>query len=398
LALVFFLTPLALIAGGDHGHPFENRQLEPAPALSDGWNVFNVATRYLIDHLPGRDRAVQANTWIDEHIFHTTPNYGQNGLGGVGADQALPFSGSPDQDKATLGTATPGTTTGKGGGPTAPPAPTASQVTVGTHGWFFLEGVLQRACAPFVPFTTAAGDWEALLGAIRASGRKAILVIAPDKSSVYPEYLSPSTPDLQCGLAGTQKLWSVIESAAAQRAGIIGLRQPLLATKRQDSATPLYYKTDSHWNTAGALAMTEAVLPPFGSKVRVAPSEIVHGPDAPWVGDLLALLGQSGHEEAPTRSISRRPSAPKITAPTLLIGDSYADAPLPQMQHYFSHLSYINWNDSTPAKEAQAIFTARYVILETVEREFDYRASTVGFVSPKIVSYLSRELASHPLR
>ena len=159
LAAVFFLTPLVLIAAGVRVSSFENRRLAPAPQVSAGWFFFNDATRYLIDRLPLRRQAVQANTWIDQHVFHVTPFYGQNGLGGVQSDNALPFSGRPQQDRAAV-TATTATTstTGRGSRPDDDRAapPTASQVTAGRDGWLFLEGTLDRACSPFMAFPAGA--------------------------------------------------------------------------------------------------------------------------------------------------------------------------------------------------------------------------------------------------
>lgn len=400
LAVAFFATPLVLGVVGTKVRAFENRRLEPAPKLADGWNFFDVTTRYLIDRMPLRDQAVHANTWIDEHVFNTTPVYGENGLGGVQSDQALPFSGKPAQDAAALTGATPGTATTAGAvqtgkAPAVAPA-TATQVVAGTHGWFFLQGVLSRACFPFVPFTAAVQEWERLIDVIRASGRRVVLIVPPDKSTIYPEYLPASDPQLACGNAGSEALWKQIESPGAKRAGIIGLRQPLLAAKRS-SHVLLYYKTDSHWNSIGALTMTEAALPPFSSSIRVEPNEIAPGPNAPFTGDLLGLLGQSGSEIAPSLNIRRHPDAAKITAPTVLLGDSYMDGAVPQLEAYFTNLTSVNWNESTLAQQAAAIIAAHDVILETVEREFDYRTSSVGFVSPGAVAAIASLIAAHPL-
>jgi len=132
LAVVFFATPLALIVAGVGARAFENRRLAPTPKLADGWDFFDDATRFLIDRLPLRYQAVHANTWIDRQIFAMTPRYGQNGLGGVANDQALPFAGRPQQDRAALGAVTE--SSGKGG--VAQPPPTADQVAVGEDGWY----------------------------------------------------------------------------------------------------------------------------------------------------------------------------------------------------------------------------------------------------------------------
>lgn len=394
LAVGFFATPITLRTIGVKAPAFENRRFAPAPALSAGWNLFDETTRFLIDRMPLRAQAVHANTWIDLHVFHTTPQYGENGLGGVQNDLALPFTGRPAQDTAGLATAT---TTAKGAPVPPQPPPTASQVALGRDGWLFLQGVFDRACTPFTLFPTAVAHWEQLLNVIRASGRRVELIVAPDKSTVYPEYVAPSTPNLACGNRGTAALWRDIESPSAARAGIIGLRQPLLAAKHS-SAALLYYRTDSHWNTVGALSLVQAALPPLSDTVRVLPSEILDTGSVHYSGDLPGLLGEGRSEIAPTRAIKRAPGAPVLDTPAALIGDSYSDTPVVFLRDYIRQIDVLNWNDNTAEQIAQAIAASPDVILETVEREFDYRASTAGYITPAFIALVSRALAAHPLR
>jgi alginate O-acetyltransferase complex protein AlgJ len=395
LAVVFFGAPLTLRLVGVRAQASENRRLAAAPSLSDGWSFFNEATRYLIDRLPLRGPAVRANTWIDLHILATTPQYGLNGLGGVANDQALAsFTGSAAQDKAALAAGAGAGKPVKGG---SPPPPTASQVVVGRDGWLFLRGVFYRACAPFIPFGTAARRWEELLSVIRQSGRKAILVVPPDKSTIYPEYVASDTPDLSCWMAGTQALWKVIESPVAAQAGIVGLRQPLLAMKRT-SRDLLYYKTDSHWNSVGELTMVETVVPLLDPTIHVLPSEIAPARHFRFGGDLDNLLGVSLTEIAPGVGIQRAPGAPVITAPAVIVGDSYADVSMPEIAPYFGALKPLEyWVENTPQQIATAIASSRDVVLETVEREFDFRATDGAYITPAFIALVRRTLAAHPL-
>jgi hypothetical protein len=389
LAVGFFATPIALRAVGVKARAFENRRFAPAPRLSAGWGFFDETTRFLVDRLPLRYQAVHANTWIDLHVFHTAPQYGQNGISGVQNDLALPFTGSPHQNSAGAATSNPAKVA-----PAQAP-PTASQVALGRNGWLFLQGVLDRACAPFVAFPTAAARWEELLRVIRASGRRAELLVTPDKSTIYPEQLSPSTPNFTCGNRGTAELWQQIESPTAIHAGIVGLRQPLLTSKR---GTPdlLYYRTDSHWNTVGALSFVQAALPPLSRAVRLLPGEVVNTGRVHFGGDLLALLGESGSELAPTRSVRRLSGAPVVDSPTVLIGDSYSDTPMAFLPKYIPHITVLNWNNNSAAQIAQGIATSRDVILETVEREFDYRASAAGYITPAFIDRVRSIVTAHP--
>jgi hypothetical protein len=393
LAVVFFATPLVLTALGYKARAFENRKLASAPRLSEGWGFFDNATRYLIDHLPLRYQAVHANTWIDLNVFAFTPSYGLNGLGGVQSDQALPFTGQPDQDKAAVATST---TTGKGAkGPVQPP-PTADQVAVGLDGWYYLQGVWDRACSPFIPFTQAVSRWESLIRVIRASGRRVELIVTPDKQTIYPEHVAPGTPNLACGQSGTAALWHLLEGPPAVRSGIVGLRQLLLAEKHTTSE-PLYFRTDSHWNNLGSLTFPEATLPPLSKTVRVKPDEIVKGPNEKYTGDLLGLLGQSGSEIAPTASIRRAPGAPVIGGRSVVVGDSYAETALGDLTPYFASLNLLLWVNDTPATIVNGIASSRTVVLQTVEREFDYRASNMAYITPGFIALVRKTLAAHPL-
>jgi alginate O-acetyltransferase complex protein AlgJ len=390
VALAFFLTPIALRAVGVRAKDIENSVFAPAPRLSEGWGFFNETTRFLIDRMPLRAQAVRANTWISESWFNTTPRYGLNGLGGVSQDQALPFTGRPAQDQATLGSVPSPSSKAS-----PQPPPTAEQVVVGKDGWLFLQGVFDRACHPFVPFPAAVARWEELLRIIRNSGRQVEMLVPPDKSTVYPEYVAQSTPNLQCSALGERQLWNQIESSQAKQEGIIGLRHALLEAKRSASGF-LYMRKDSHWNTYGALTLVENALTRLSPKIGVLPSEIGNPGPSRYTGDLTVLLGNPQSDTTPERSIRRAAEAPVIPGPAVLIGDSYTDVAVGLLRPYFADLQQLYWVNDTTKQLLQGIAAAHTVILETVEREFDYRASNLGYVTPAFLKLLRATLKSNP--
>ena len=396
MAAVFLGAPIALRAVGVKAKAIENSAFAPAPTLSQGWSFFDELTRFLIDRMPLRSQAVRANTWISLNVLATTPHYGLNGLGGVPGDQALPFVGRPAQDRPGIGAvATPAT--GKTPPAQQPPA-TATQVVLGTHGWLYLQGVFDRACTPFVPYTQALARWEQLIDVIRASGRRVLLVVPPDKSTIYPEYVASSTPNLSCSRVGERALWGEIESPGALAHGIIGLRKPLLALKRHASGF-LYYPEDSHWDSYGSLAFTESVLPALSRTVRVLPGEIRSTGAGHYGGDLTGLLGAAPATGLIAgRSIARAAGAPRITGSAAVIGDSYADSALPQLQPYFvSPIDSLQWVTNTTPQLVAGIVRAHLVILETVEREFDYRTTNGAYITPQFIAEVRSALAAHHL-
>ena len=77
---------------------------------------------------------------------------------------------------------------------------------------------------------------------------------------------------------------------------------------------------------------------------------------------------------------------------TLFVYDSYGLIALPQLAPYFANLYSVNWSQITPAGVATEVGRSDTVILETVEREFDYRASDPGEAGPQLLAALRRVL------
>lgn len=363
LAVAFFATPIAARMVGVTAESFENRPFAGAPKPSQGWDAFAQTTRFLTDRMPLRAQAVRANTRIWTDVFGTTPRYGP--VQAPGGDQALPFAGAPAEESAQ-----------------APAdAASAAQVLVGRDGWLFLQGEQDRSCQPFMAFDEALRRWEALAAQIRADGRRVVLAVPPDKGSVYPEHL-PDFPGEACAAAGKRRLWRLLSGAevgSPQR--VVALRDDLLAQK-PSAGDGLYSRKDSHWTTFGSLALVRALVERLGDaggatatpEISVRSDEIVDPGRAEYTGDLTGLLGAPETDTQARRDVRRAAGAPRIPGRTVLVGDSYSDAPLPQLTPYFEDLRVLSWVNTPPAQMADEIGRADTVILETVERELTYRA------------------------
>jgi hypothetical protein len=178
LALAFLLVPGVVFVAGGAGRPLPRERTARTPSPSRGWTFFDDTGHYFTQRLPFRDRAVDANSWVVRHVFGTRPKYGN---AGTGPDHALPFGGvRRDRGAGDV----------QNGGAQAGEAVAAE----GRHHWLFLQGELDVTCRPPVGFQTALSRWNALLRILRASGRRAVLVVVPEKSTIYPEYLKPDTP------------------------------------------------------------------------------------------------------------------------------------------------------------------------------------------------------------
>lgn len=374
IALLFFSAPAWLLLGGVRARPLENRGLAPRPDPADGWRVFSEATKYVLDHLPGRDRLIPANTWILEHVFATTPHYGPTGTGAATGTLAAVAGTAPD---AAVGG--------------APSDPSVTRVVRGLDGWLFYGWVFDHACPQDVANPLALQRWAELLSIVRASGRNAFLVVVPEKSTIYPEFVPRSDPRSQCGLRASTTLWRVLESAAAGRAGVVGLRRALVADKSRASR-PLYLRYDTHWTGQGSLSFAETLLPAISRTERVLPSEIVRAPDVPHPGDLSRFLGQVETEPFPMRKIIRRAGAPTIPGTTLFIGDSFQAIAAPQLAPYFAHPYFALWSVNTTTDMINGIAASRTVVIETAERAFGLRAL---LITPEVLATLRARLGVH---
>src|SRR4051794_11994744 len=192
IALVFLLAP-PLLALLRPGRPLSRERTAGAPRAEQGWDALDATTRYLVQRLPGRSGAVDANTWISRHVFGTTPRYGT----GTALDAALPFG--PQGGQAGYAQS--------GGAASSHPI-----AAIGRDGWLFLQGELDITCKPPIDPVEATRRWARLVAELRASGRHVVLTIVPEKSTVYPRFVQPSTISWTCARREKARIWQAIEA------------------------------------------------------------------------------------------------------------------------------------------------------------------------------------------
>ena len=391
-ALLFFAAPLVLGLLGVSGGRVAGEPAAATPSLSQGWDVFDAGTRWLTVHLPGRRRAVSANNWISREVFGTRPVYGVTTV-----DRSLPSGGVEPADEPNAA---------RTGGAQRGHAPTFA----GLDGWTFLQADLDRNCHQPVAVGAALRRWKALVDAIHASGRPAVLLLAPEKSTIYPEQLGSHAINGDCALRKKARLWSRIE--AARDLYVVGLRRAL-ATRKRTSKQQLYLTVNSHWNDFGAVELARRALERVGGRATIQPGELVRG-RARYASDLSRFTGETEYDTTATLTVSRngvadpfvRPAgaaaistvaatdAPMIRGTTLFAGDSYGDAPLAMLRHYATRMVSVNWQSTSPAELVRLVKRADTVILEAVERSFlglpsDLPRSEGGsMVTPELVSRL----------
>lgn len=189
-------------------------------------------------------------------------------------------------------------------------------VLLGREGWLYFtqESALDDALNA-IPLDQAAIDTMVRVQKERAAwlarqGKTYLVVFAPNKASVYPEYL----PEGFAPIGPVSRLDQVLGPLREAGVAVLDLRQPLTAAKaeRRD-----YLKTDTHWNRFGAFTGASALvaalrgrypgLPPLAASAYAV--EPVRRPG----GDLAEMLLMP--DRLPEVDLVPRPLGPTLASP-----------------------------------------------------------------------------------
>ncbi|WP_143261619.1 hypothetical protein [Allokutzneria sp. NRRL B-24872] len=373
-AIAFFATPLAAWTLGARPVAFENREIVAFPSLADGFAFFTKLPQWATDHLVFRQDAVHATDWISETFFgEPVPlDGGSNGGSPVPANPIAP----------------PAPTEPTGPEQVLPPDSSGFvKVVQGKDGWLFFGGDAQSKCQPAQPLERTIEQANRLRAIVERSGRKFVLVVAPDKSTVVPEKLPDSYPGRDCSRQPNADFWNRFVPAT----GAVDLR-PQLAAAAAEVKHEVYHRQDTHWTDEGALVMTRRladVVQPGVSRTWVTEVERTWKSTG---GDLAALMGRKGEMSGAkyrlrpdgkvdrTRPIGtkfpepltlRTAQGPGVVAPRVaVLTDSFSQAAAPYLAATFANLTLQNYLDFAKSPEAAAVTIAGQdvVVVQMVER------------------------------
>ena len=134
------------------------------------------------------------------------------------------------------------------------------RVAVGREGWLYFPQYWKakygaRTCGPLsVELLSFADRLERLAAYASASGVPVVFAIAPDKETLYQEYMPEvSGPRRHCDL------FEELEVALREKRHLttVDLQAPLETGKAKER---VYFKTDSHWNDVGGWHVARALL------------------------------------------------------------------------------------------------------------------------------------------
>lgn len=254
-------------------------------------------------------------------------------------------------------------------------------VIIGKEGWLYYTETV-----PDITGVRTLSDTEiahmahnlALMSAYtEAHDASLILAIAPDKGSIYPQYL-PMRYLHTGGENNLDALYRALNGAAVTVCDWRG------ALREQADARLLYHKLDTHWNGDGTMLGYETLLQTAGlDATRFAGATRTETQD--WTGDLWTMLSPAKENadanavyDIPQtwQSVGRMRSVDDMTIRTtcadgsgsmLMFRDSFGRALLPLLSQSFASCTYSR-AEAVPLDLIETVQTD-VVVYERVERE-----------------------------
>ncbi|HEY2672107.1 MAG TPA: hypothetical protein VGJ07_17285 [Rugosimonospora sp.] len=365
LAVAFFFGPTVARLGGIEPTQIENRPLRSFPSPAQGWQFLPRLDDWAVDHLPLRDVAVRANGWISEHVFRE------------------------------LSTRDAGSTA----------------VLAGRDGWLFYRQDMLRRCAPAQPLDSTLAQLDRLGRLVTSMGREFVVTVPPDKSTIEVAMLPREYPSRACSEAAGRAFWNRMNGTPP--AGYVDLYGPISLVARQQGHA--YYATDTHWSPTASAAYARTLVSRIDPDLLDTTTFSTSGSQVKTT-DLTKMIGMPRTERAPavqvrrsgvtvhreTRTMDGYPAAhstatttgaPVSTTPTLILGDSFTEESMAVLAPFFSDLTYAHWDLALadPGATARLILSARVVVVEVVQREFEG-----GAVPPLVAPMLDAVAAQLP--
>lgn len=167
-----------------------------------------------------------------------------------------------------------------------------STVVLGSKGWlYYAEGLTDNAKRPIFSedrLLTIGQTLEQQTKYLNDQGIMLVIVIAPDKHTIYPEMLPFYLKNYANNSELARKLSYLKQFQDIQ---IVDLMRPLLDKKPERT---LYYKTDTHWNNYGSFIVYQELMKVI--KIKFPKVEMLNEEDfditikPQYEGDLLKIL------------------------------------------------------------------------------------------------------------
>jgi len=357
---IFFLSiilgPVAglFVKGTDF---FQERPfLTPFPVFTTrsmvGRGFYKGIEGYLDDRNPFRGEFIKTNAWMDVSLFHTSP--------------------------------TP-------------------NVHIGLHGWLYFKpafhSFFKADCSKRPQALRLARRLHNLELVLKKAGKRFIFVVAPDKSSIYPEYMGGVRESNNCGKNFFGLFLNALKKFPVQ--GFVRLDKALLAAKKNNL---LYYSGGTHWNDRGAVIASKLILKKLSTPEVTYRLPKITFQEKEMLSETAPMISANLFERAPfadkigfsknvkttgirplpffpnewvllrteTQNRDDKPLLPKA----MIYRDSFMTAPIKILKSSFREI-FARWTYIFPfgnkedKEDTEELATSKIIIIEAVERNLD---------------------------
>jgi hypothetical protein len=264
----------------------------------------------------------------------------------------------------------------------------ATSVHIGKNGWLYsrrsIDDYRKGACSGRADIGQMVLELQALEKIIEASGSRFLFIVAPNKSTVYPEHVGFVPNTAGCNRSRYDLLLESIAEYPLR--SFVRLDEQLRQAKKGDAL--LYDKISTYWNGLGATAAAETIHQQiFDRRSEKRPADY----DSSGIistGDLYnQLMGFPPLAEE--GSFQRFVNSDQPDLPTgLLYGDAFVENLLPYVARMFKQLDVIP-ADRVPSKlHSENLRAYDFILLETAESDL----ATVHIDLDKIFSLVEHEV------
>lgn len=244
------------------------------------------------------------------------------------------------------------------------------------HGWCEQDIRHQLVASPaelqaWRRVTKQRSDW------FGSNGIKYLLVAAPNKDTIYPEYLPDSHKPIRED-SRLDRISSAIRTAPDVE--YADLKATMQAAKAHEQRL-VYYKTDTHWNELGAFYAYRALLNQLKqSYPELEPMSFgdisIHS--GKFSGDCSDNMGTGSllHEDVPVVSIVRKPKRTQLRL--YMIHDSFGGFMRRYLEPHFASVNYQHQLSVDFDLEKVAEWNPDIVLHEIVERHISQCQPTLG--------------------
>ncbi len=264
----------------------------------------------------------------------------------------------------------------------------APDVHVGNEGWLYsrrsIDDVGQKTCGNKAAAEQIALKLYTLEKVIEASGRRFFFMVAPNKSTIYPEFVGYVPQRNGCKHSRYDLLLNAMAALPLKNF----VRSDHLLKETKSSHALLYDKAGAYWNGLGAMVAAEALQqrmledPQEEVVLDYTPNTTVDPDDL--YRQLMGFTSPSGDKPVRHYAGTGRPRHPA----GIVYGDDFMHMLLPYLQQMFKRLDLVRADRLPSRHHGEDLSGYEVIFLETAESELGSLEIDIG----RLFSMLENEL------